>query len=218
MAVQGYFMTCMHRPYELLCLQGEIVQSFQSQAKRLGVVVFLGCAERDAADGKAYNSCLAIGCDGSLLGCHRKIKTVRWKTEAWSSPGRELQPICVDGVRTGVLVCADAWFGEHAEILASWGAQVIVVAAAWPKGCGGPPEDAWRRCSARGGGVPVLLCNQTGKSGGMDCTLAKSAVVTNGILRASYCGAEAILLADIDLTTGTLRSETFDAVKWEEIE
>ena len=76
-----------------------------------------------------------------------------------------------------MLVCADAWYEKNAEALAEQGTDLVVVLAAWPPGCGGPPETAWERFSQHCSGVPVVVCNQTGTSNGMNCTIAKSALV-----------------------------------------
>jgi predicted amidohydrolase len=80
------------------------------QIARLHVTVFLSHPERDAQTGKLYNSMLVIGTNGTILGTHRKINTLRVGSEAWSSPGDQAVPISVPPVsRVGVLICADAY-------------------------------------------------------------------------------------------------------------
>ena len=215
MALQGYFMTRMERTYEIISLNSAVITHFQELAKYYKITLFLGCAEHDEINGNNYNSCIVIGANGAVIGRHRKMKTVKWITEAWSVPGEKLTMLCCDKINTGILVCADAWFEENAIALGECGAEAIVVIAAWPPGCGGPPENAWRRCSNSSGGLVVLICNQTGKINGMDCTIAKSAVVIDGELKLKYCGVEAILLAEIDLKNKQILSEKFKVIEME---
>ena len=198
MALQGYFMTQTGHPYKLLKESGKMTIPFQELARNYGIAIFLGCGESDDMTGLAYNSCLVFSAQGDIVGRQRKIRTLNWVTEAWSAPGTILEPFVCDERKIGVLVCADAWFGDNGEKLAEAGSDAIVVVAAWPPGCGGPPEEAWKRCSARTGGLPVFVCNQTGINNGMDCTIAKSAVVYGGELVCEYSGDEAILIFDFD--------------------
>ena len=215
MALQGYFMTQTGYPYELLKEPGKMTIPFQELASSYGVVIFLGCGEYDNMTGSAYNSCLVFSNKGNIVGKQRKIRTLNWVTEAWSTPGTILEPVVCDELKIGVLVCADAWFGENAEKLAKAGAEAIVVIAAWPPGCGGPPEEAWKRCSRYGGGLPVFVCNQTGINNGMDCTIAKSAVVYDGELVCEYAGAEAILMFDFDNFKTNANAANFEILNGE---
>lgn len=215
MALQGYFMTQTGYPYELVKEPGKMTIPFQELARSNGVAIFLGCAERDEVTGLAYNSCLVFSSMGDIVGRQRKIKTLNWVTEAWSTPGTSLEIVEFAGTKVGILVCADAWFGENGGALAKAGAEAIVVVAAWPPGCGGPPEEAWKRCSRFSGGLPVLVCNQTGINNGMDCTIAKSAVVYGGELICEYAGAEAILMFDFNNFKTNVGSANFEILNGE---
>lgn len=212
-AVQGYFFTQMNREYRILVQPSAILEPFFKLAREYAITIFLGCAEHDEIDGKDYNSCLVIDSTGKIIGRHRKMRSHGSGAEGWASKGNLLEPIMCDDINTGVLVCADAWYGEHGEILRQKGAEVIIVIAAWPPGCGGPPEDAWERCSARSGGLPVILCNQTGTTNGMNCTIAKSAIVIAGKIQTTYNGAEqAILIANLDLDKQKLLQSDFEKI------
>ena len=137
---------------------------------------------------------------------------MKWITEDWAVPGDRFEVLNIENVKTGLLVCADAWFGEHAEILSEKGAEIIVVSAAWPEGDhGGPPQEAWKRCSRCAGGVPVCICNQTGNRG-MDCRKAESAVAQDGEILYTYHGAEAVLFAEFDKETKRVLSDKFSVV------
>lgn len=121
-----------------------------------------------------------------------------WITENWAHPGEKFEVWNLEGINTGVMVCADAYFAEHGEKIAEQGAEFAVVVAAWPPGGhGGPPEEAWKRLSRSANGIPVLICNQTGTEG-MDCSHAQSAVLCNGEVLFTYEGREAVLIIDFD--------------------
>ena len=62
--------------------------------------------------------------------------------------------------------------------------------------------------------LPVIVCNQTGYDGHLNCNIAMSALITNGELRMSYSSPdEALLLADIDLKSGTVSRREFEVVR-----
>lgn len=200
MALQGYHMAYRDSPYRLVEADeaNGILLPFQQAAKECGIVLFLACGMKIGESPR--NSCIVIGRDGEIMGRHDKIKVIRGASESWADAGdmeENLRPLMIDEIRTGLLVCADAYFDEYAVVLKERGAELVIVVAAWPpKGCGGPPENAWRRCSMASG-VPVLLANQTGNSG-MDCREAQSAMVDGERLVAVYEGPEAVLVYPYD--------------------
>ena len=118
--------------------------AFRERVARLGVAVFLSHPERDARTGALHNSVFVIGPDGSILGAHRKINTLRVGSEAWSTPGDEVGAIDVAPVGpVGVLVCADAYSPWIAKSLAAEGARLLVSSAAWAPGLHGPADHRW---------------------------------------------------------------------------
>ena len=179
-AVQGYFFTQKDRPFQIPVQPAPGVQPIRELATTYGLTIFLGCAEQDAATGRYYNSCLVIGNEGEILGRHRKLRSHGTGAEGWATKGTNLEPIVCKEMSAGVLVCADSYFDEYAEVMKEKQAQIIVVPAAWPPGgCGGPPENAWKRCS-KVSGLPVVVCNQTGNQERMDMSQAQSAVLVHG--------------------------------------
>ena len=213
-AVQGYFFTQKDRPYQVLVQPAPMLDSIRQIAAQKGLTVFLGCAEQDAADGKNYNSCLVIDPSGEVIGRHQKVRSHGSGAEGWASKGSGFSPIFCREMTAGILVCADAYFDEYARELRAKRAEVIIVPAAWPPGgCGGPPENAWKRCS-RASGLPVWICNQTGNSERMDMSQAQSAVVIDGEMRMAYSGLQqAVLLFDWDVSRQCLLSEEFAVIE-----
>lgn len=212
MALQGYFMVRTGKPYSLASTTNGIYEPFMMAAKKLEVRLFLGCGQQECGE-PPRNSDVVIAQDGTIAALHNKVKVVKWITEGWATGGDGFTVHNLDGIQTGLLVCADTWFGEHGKILSDKGAELIVSIAAWPDGDhGGPPQEAWKRCSRCAGGLPLLLCNQTGNSG-MDCTAAESAIVQDGQIICTYSGDEAILFIEYDEKDKKILSKEFEIIK-----
>lgn len=175
-------------------------------AARQRVTVFLSHPERDSHDGNLYNSVFVITADGELVGKHRKINVVLPGAEAWSSPGEKAVPVLVQGVKVGILICADAFSLEIAKSLKSQGAQFLVSAAAWAPGPYGP-DGEWERCSQETG-LPLLVCNRTGQDQTLDFAGATSVIVNEGQrLFSFHSDQSAVLTVDWDMEAQNLDSQ-----------
>lgn len=208
-AVQGYFFAQQAKQtvWYIPVQPSPALQAIRELAACNRLTIFLGCAERDFLTGKYFNSCLVIGPDGSVLGRHRKIRS-HGDAEQWASNGTALEPVACRECTAGILICADSWYVDHAQVLKEKGADVIIVPAAWPPGsCG--PGDCWERCSAVTG-LPVWVCNQTGNEGSFDFSRAESMVVAGGKSCLTYSGLrQAVLLFDWDCAHNRLLSSGF---------
>ncbi|HWR09212.1 carbon-nitrogen hydrolase family protein [Sporomusa sp.] len=211
-AVQGYFFAVEreHKPVVIPVQPASSIEPIRQLASEYHITVFLCCAEQDEHNGKYYNSCLVIGPDGDILGRHRKKHAHSGVSEGWANRGEHLEPIVCGDIRAGILICADSWYEENAITMADKGAAVIVVPAAWPPGgCGGPPENAWKKASAISG-RSLWVCNQTGKQERLDFTNAQSTVITGGEMQLAYCSAQpAALLFDWDFAQDCATSNEF---------
>ena len=96
----------------------------------LKLIVLFGHVERAEA-GKLYNSAFLVNQEGAVVGHHRKINT---HAETWASSGQSAQPITWNGIKIGVLICADSYTSESARALRSKGAQMLVSPSAWAPG------------------------------------------------------------------------------------
>jgi predicted amidohydrolase len=123
---------------------------------RLGLTAFLGAPVRDGE--RLHNAVLVIA-EGRIVGRQDKVAVLPGEVEGWAAPG-EPRVIAVDGVRVGVLVCADAWRKPVVADLCAQGAEILVSAAHWTPGFHGP-EGIWEARSAESG-LPLLVCNCTG--------------------------------------------------------
>ncbi len=175
--------------------------------KTLRVTVFLSHPERDAANGKLYNSVFVISRGGEIVGRHRKIHVLTG-SEGWSSPGQDAAPIQCDGLRVGVLVCADAFSSSMAGSLKAAGARLLVSAAAWGPGLH-EPNGEWEQRSLETG-LPLIVCNRTGRDRSLSFTGAPSVVVQGG--RRVLSGSperSTVLTCDWNLATLELLSEDY---------
>ena len=181
-------------------------------AARLRVTLFLSCPEQDRRSRKLYNSLFAIGADGTIVGTHRKIHTLKVGSEAWSSSGTQGIAVPVPPfTRVGMLICADAFTSEIARTLQAQGAQLLVSSAAWAPGLHGPNGE-WERCTSDTG-LPLIVCNRTGPDRTLDFTKAETVVVKNGRRLLSLSSARStVFVVEWDLETQTLATQDYQVV------
>lgn len=182
---------------------------FCDLVRKHGVTVFLSHPELDPASGRMYNTVFVIDSDGQISGRHRKIKTLGG-AEAWSSPGWKISPMLCDGVKAGILVCADGYKNDVAEVLQSKGAQVLVSPVSWGPGhCG--PDGEWEARSVQTG-LPIVVCNRTGvEPDELDYREAESVVVKDGRRLLEATSEKSVVLTfDWDMETMTVQSDDFE--------
>ena len=143
----------------------------------LGVTSFVSHPEREAVTGKLFNSLFVIGRNGQILGRHRKLDPTPG-SEDWSSAGEPGRPIPVDGIKIGLLVCADAYKAVPALRLRDSGAQLLVSSAAWWPGEWGPKGEWEARTLDTG--LPMIVCNRTGCDHESQLFGSESVVVDRG--------------------------------------
>jgi len=179
------------------------------QVARLQVTVFLSHPERDPRTAKLHNSVFVIGANGTILGQHRKVNTLRVGAEAWSNPGAQVAPILLSPTSCiGVLICADAYSPELAQRLHNQGANLLVSSAAWAPGLYGP-DGEWERCT-RDTGLSLLVCNRTGPDPTLNFTQAESVIVKDGHRLLSWrANRSAIFLIKWNLQTQSLATTEY---------
>jgi predicted amidohydrolase len=128
-------------------LDGPFVAALAAVAAARAVTVLAGMFERVPGDsGHAFNTVVAVGPDGGLLGSYRKqhlFDALGWVESQRLQPGAADQRLvfpCGD-VTVGVLTCYDLRFPELARVLVADGADVLAGPSAW---VAGPlKEDQW---------------------------------------------------------------------------
>ncbi len=181
-------------------------------AAQLRVTLFLSCPEQDRTYRKFHNSLFVIAANGTLVGTHRKINTLRVGSEAWSTPGTQAIAVPVPPfTRVGMLICADAYTSEIAKHLQNQGAQLLVSSAAWAPGLHGPNGE-WERCT-RDTGLPLIVCNRTGSDRTLDFRQAESVVAKNGRRLLSLSSVRStVFTIEWDLEKQTLATEKYRTV------
>ena len=163
------------------------LQRLAAQARRQNTALFIGTPER--ADGRVHNSVIVIGRDGTILGRQHKLNCF---IDDWSAGGSGPDPIVVDGVSVGILICADSYEPGPARRLKSLGAQLLVAPSAWGPGMHGP-EGEWEARS-RETGLPVFVCNRTGADRTVKFWRAESLVIEQGERRLVHTSEDSAMV------------------------
>lgn len=162
-------------------------------ASRLKAVLFLAAAELDPSTQKRHNSLFVIGRDGALLGRHRKVSVIP-VIEGWATPGTDMQIVDVDGIKVGLLICADAYRAGPTARLKELGAEMLISSSAWsPKPHG--PEGAWEQRSQETG-LPLFVCNRTGMDHRLDFSDSETGLYHQGkcLMRHVSSGSAMVLV------------------------
>ncbi len=211
LCVSGYlFMNGIGTDW-ILAQPDRWMRGFCQLVKQQKLTVFLSHPERDPQTNLMYNTVFVINPKGEIVGKHRKVRTLGG-SEAWSSPGREIDPVVCDGVKVGILICADAYKNEVAQVLRDKGAQVLVSPVAWGPGrCA--PDGEWEQRTADTG-LPIMVCNRSGiEEEELDYRQAESVVAQNGQrLLAAVSDCSVVLTFDWDMDSMTLLSEDYQRV------
>jgi predicted amidohydrolase len=118
-------------------LDGPFVAGLQETAGELGVTVLAGMFEATGGE-RVFNTVVALGGSGELLGTYRKLHlfdALGWAESEQLAPGDgELLVLPVGGLTVGVQTCYDVRFPELSRALVDRGADVLAVPAAWVAG------------------------------------------------------------------------------------
>jgi predicted amidohydrolase len=105
---------------------GPTTEYFGTLARKHNLYIVLSVYERDKH--LVYNTAVALGPDGKLVGKYRKACLPRNEVASGVAPGQEYPVFETRFGRLGMMVCYDGFFPEVARELANRGAEVI----AWP--------------------------------------------------------------------------------------
>ncbi|MGH8792071.1 MAG: carbon-nitrogen hydrolase family protein [Stackebrandtia sp.] len=118
-------------------LDGPFVSALRQAAAEQSTALVAGVFE-PAADGRVYNTAVAVDSDGRLTGRYRKIHlfdAFDYRESDYVVAGDEPVVVELAGVRVGLATCYDVRFPELFRALVDAGADVFVVIAAWAQGC-----------------------------------------------------------------------------------
>ncbi|WP_329004812.1 carbon-nitrogen hydrolase family protein [Kribbella sp. NBC_00709] len=119
-------------------LDGEFVATLRKAAVEHSVTIVAGMFERSCDQHRPYNTLLAVGADGALLGAYRKIHlydAFGYKESDQLTAG-DVAPVVVQvgDRKLGLMTCYDLRFPELSRALIDAGAEVLVIPAAWVRG------------------------------------------------------------------------------------
>ena len=150
--------------------------------------VFLGCPEK-SEDGELYNSVFVINRDGKLIAKQSKISTI---SDGWCQSGTSIETIDMEGVKVGIMICADAYTDKMASTLFAKGAEMLVAPSSWGPGLHGPNGE-WEQRSIDTG-LPVFVCNRTGEDETISFWEAESMIIKNGKRLLSHKSVQSAIL------------------------
>lgn len=193
-------------------LTGRSVQAAQGWARDLSVAILAGSiTERVEGEARGYNTSLLIAPDGSVVATYRKIHLfdvevggVTYRESDGALPGTEVVTCEVLGRRIGMSVCYDLRFPELYRVLATRGAEILAVPAAFTAATG---KDHWEpllRARAIENQAFVIAPNQIGRHANGTSSHGRSMIVDPwGVVLAQAPDEECVITADLDF--GLLR-------------
>ncbi|MFT4267325.1 MAG: carbon-nitrogen hydrolase family protein [Xenophilus sp.] len=172
-----------------------VLAPLQSAVDAAGMAVVVGGPVAHAAGGLPHIAAILIAPQASPRICLKQH--LHPGEEAFASPGTE-GAFLIDtaGLRTGLAVCADFCTASHAARAHEAGAQIYVASALISLG-GYGHDAALLQARARTHGMPVLLSNHGGSSGGYVSAGRSAFWLPDGSLLAEVDGpGEQLLVID----------------------
>ena len=189
---------------------GPIRQRLSALAREHRVhLVAGGVPERSPDPERPFNACVVFDRAGEVVSRYRKVHLFdvdlpgggKYRESLATSPGDEPVVVDVEGTRVGLSVCYDVRFPELYRALASKGAEVIVVPAAFTVATG---KDHWMvllRARAIEAQAYVVAAAQWGRHPRGRQTFGKSCIIDPwGEIVAQASEGEGVCLARLDPT------------------
>ena len=175
---------------------GPSVTEARKIASDIGIAVVFGMPER--AGGKAFNSAVAIGADGSILSGYRKVHLFGDVDRSQFAAGQsEADLFDFGGLKAGLLICYDVEFPEAVRAMALRGAELILVPTALML-----PFDVVAKtivpARAYENQLFIAYANRCGKEADFDYCGLSCIVGPDGVDRARAGRGEELIFADID--------------------
>lgn len=211
----GYFRFD-HYAQEAESLDGPTVHAMRDAARNTGCHLFMGSLiERDERDGRhLFNTSVLIGPEGTVLSTYRKIHLFGYQSRERQllAAGRDVVVARTPLGALGLSTCYDLRFPELYRKMMAAGAEVFLVASAWPAA----RVDAWRlfnRARAHENLAFLVSCNAAGISGGTKLAGHSMVVSPMGEVRAEADEKPQLLTAEIDLADVAAARRQFPALE-----
>jgi predicted amidohydrolase len=180
-------------------LEGGTVALLQEKAVKKTAFIFGGSFIKRSA-GKLYNTCILISPKGEILAQYSKIHLFGFNSEETIllTRGTELSVVKTEIGTFGLSVCYDLRFPEMYRKMADLGAEMFLVASAWPL----PRIEAWlmlNRVRALENQVFLVSSNCSGSSKGKQFIGHSMVIDPWGTPLASSGFEECVVEAKVDL-------------------
>jgi predicted amidohydrolase len=180
-------------------VDGPLVQALAAKARAISANLFTGSfVER--AEGRLFNTCLLINSAGEVVARYRKIHLFGYQSEERRllERGRDVVVKDMPWGRISCAICYDLRFPELFRQMIDLGAELFLIASAWPAA----RLEPWlllNRARALENQAFVFACNGAGSSGGVRLGGHSLFVDPSGRVIAEAGEGEELLSADIDL-------------------
>jgi predicted amidohydrolase len=117
-------------------LDGPFCDGLAAAARSAGIAIVAGLFE-PGPDGRVFNTTVGVSPAGELVAVYRKLHlfdALGHRESDEVAPGDDLVVADLGGLRVGFMTCYDVRFPELARALASRGAELLVLPAAWAAG------------------------------------------------------------------------------------
>ena len=187
---------------------GPTTRHFGALARAARATIHLGSIPEVAASGKFHNTSVVIGPGGDVVATYRKahLFDVQVAGEVASresdavEAGTEMVLVSLEEARVGLSICFDVRFPELYRSLATAGAQVLAIPAAFSAATGRVHWDVLVRARAIENHAFVVAAAQAGARGTFP-TYGHSLIVDpwGQVLAEGPAEGEAVLVADLNL-------------------
>lgn len=208
----GYFSFDLYDK-ESESIDGETYQRMSAKAKEHCFYLHAGSFV-EKKDSKLYNTSLLIDPGGERIACYRKIHLFGYRSKESQilSPGDQVIVVETDLGKIGMSTCYDLRFPELFRSMLDKGAELILVASAWPY----PRLEHWimfNRIRAIENTTFLVSSNCVGINNKIQFCGHSMIVDPWGVIVASGGDEECILKAEIDIAKVSIIRKEFPTVR-----
>jgi len=193
-------------------LKGITYNLLSEWAKRLNCCILGGSIIEKDGD-SLYNTSLFISSDGELVGSYRKIHLFGFESKEQQLLKRGERPVVLDTElgRIGLTTCYDLRFPEQFRVMTDMGAEILLVASAWPEA----RLEHWRlfnQVRALENQCWLFSCNCAGTQNGNRYAGHSMAVNPAGEIIAEAGRSHGVLWSTADISMVEKTRKTFPAL------
>lgn len=186
------------------------------KARECGVYIVCGIYEK-ADDQRAYNTCVAIGQDGKVLGTYSKTHlfdidvpgAITYMESDNVAPGKKITTLPIKDIQCGMAVCYDLRFPELFRVMALRGTMIFALPCAFTHATGRWHWDSLVRARAIENQTFLIAANQIGRHPNNIVSHGNSMILDPwGRVLAHASDDDNVIVAELDLgVLASVRSE-----------